>query len=122
MKIHLIVLSTLILTACGSSDNDTQQSATESVAAPVSFDTVQIQGIITQRCASCHSASPTDDVFKVAPSNMVFDTLEQIKRSAPRIRARSVDSETMPFMNKTNMTSEERTLIGQWIKAGAPIE
>jgi uncharacterized membrane protein len=122
MKIHLIVLSALILTACGSSDNDTQQPPAPSVTVPASFDTAQIQAVITQRCASCHSATPTDDVFKVAPSNMVFDSLEQIKRAAHRIRARSVDSQTMPFMNKTNMTNEERTLIGQWIKAGAPIE
>jgi uncharacterized membrane protein len=122
MKLHLIVLSTFILTACGSSGDDTKESSTQSVATPISFDTAQIQGIITQRCASCHSATPTDDIFKVAPSNIMFDTIEQIKRSAPRIRARSVDSKTMPFMNKTNMTSEERTLIGQWINAGAPIE
>lgn len=124
MKLHLIVLSTLILTACGSSENDVSQQPAESTVAiaPIAFDTAEIKGIITQRCATCHSVTPTDDMFKVAPNNVMFDTLEQIKRSASRIRVRSVDSQTMPFMNKTNMTNEERTLIGQWIKAGAVIE
>jgi uncharacterized membrane protein len=45
-----------------------------------------------------------------------------MKQWAPRIKARSIDSSDMPFMNKTAMTDEERQLVATWIAAGAPVE
>ena len=44
---------------------------------------------------------------------------EQMRQWAPRIQARTVDTHDMPFMNKTGMLDEERTLLGQWIANGA---
>ena len=86
------------------------------------MDVEKVRLIISNRCTTCHSAQPTDDVFKVAPSNVMFDTLEQMQRYAARIHARAVATQTMPFMNKTQMTAEERSLVGAWIKAGAPTQ
>ena len=83
---------------------------------PVSFS--QVQPIFQQRCASCHSAKPTDDIFKVAPLGAMFDTPEQIKAQAAKIRSRSVDAKDMPLGNKTGMTDAERALIGAWISGG----
>lgn len=80
----------------------------------------QAQAIITERCASCHAASPSDDVFVVAPSGVLLDTMAQMQQWAPRIKARSIDNKDMPFLNKTNMTDAERALVGSWIAAGAP--
>ncbi len=74
--------------------------------------------IIKARCASCHSASPTDDVFTVAPVGVTFDNLEEVNQWAPRIKARTVDATDMPFLNKTGMTDEERAQIASWIAAG----
>lgn len=79
----------------------------------------QVQSIMRERCVSCHAASPTDDVFTVAPAGVRLDTLAEIQQWAPRIKARSVDGADMPFLNKTNMTDAERVLVGQWIDAGA---
>jgi uncharacterized membrane protein len=71
--------------------------------------------VIRERCASCHARSPTDEVFGAAPGGVVLETVEDMQQWAPRIRARSVDSHDMPFMNKTGMTEAERQLVGQWI-------
>jgi uncharacterized membrane protein len=79
----------------------------------------QATAILKQRCASCHSASPTDDVFKVAPAGVVLESLADMQQWAQRIKARAVDASDMPFLNKTAMTEEERILVGQWIAQGA---
>ena len=81
-----------------------------------------VKSILTERCATCHSSAPTDDVFTAAPLGMMLDTMDEMKQWAPRIKARSVDSADMPFMNKTGMTDEERLTIAAWVAAGAPIQ
>jgi uncharacterized membrane protein len=50
----------------------------------------------------------------------MLDRVEQMVQWAPRIKARSIDSHDMPFMNKTGMTDAERAIVAQWIDAGAP--
>ena len=82
----------------------------------------EVETILVQRCVTCHSATPSDDVFTAAPLGVMLDSLDEMKRWAPRIKARSVDTADMPFMNKTEMTDGERQLIGAWISAGAPID
>ncbi|MFT7286917.1 MAG: putative membrane protein [Halieaceae bacterium] len=76
--------------------------------------------IIRTHCTSCHAAQPTDELFSVAPGGVMLDTVQQMVQWAPRIKARSVDSQDMPLMNKTNITPEERAVLGQWVAAGAP--
>ena len=83
----------------------------------VSFHTVE--GVIHERCQPCHSAHPTDDTWKTAPSGVMFDTPEQVRRLAPRIKERAVISRTMPLQNKTGITQAERDLIGDWIDQGS---
>lgn len=125
MKYGLITLMVVLLSACGPAQDEqgtqTRQDTDQQQPA-ISIDTTEIKHIITQRCATCHSKEPADDVFRVAPSNVMFDTAEQMQQAAARIYARSVATQTMPFMNKTQMTEEERSLIGEWVKAGAPIK
>lgn len=78
----------------------------------------QVQPIFQNRCATCHSAKPTDDVFKTAPLGAMYDTPEQIKAYADKIKTRAVVSKDMPLGNKTGMTDDERKLIGEWIAGG----
>ena len=77
--------------------------------------TQQVESIILDRCGSCHSANPTDEVFTIAPAGVALDNLEQIRQWSGRIKARSVDTKDMPFMNKTGMLDDERVLLAQWI-------
>ena len=85
-----------------------------------------LPGTVASACGrmcreTCHSAHPTDDVFRQAQAGVMFDTPEQIEARAQRILVRAVQTRTMPLGNKTGMTDEERALIGAWIEQGARI-
>jgi uncharacterized membrane protein len=75
----------------------------------------QVTQIIEQRCGTCHAENPTDDVFTIAPAGLVFSDIDTIKQWGPRIQARVIDAKDMPFMNKTEMTDEERTQLAIWL-------
>lgn len=90
------------------------------VAGEVGF--ARVQEIIIARCASCHSAKPTDPTFPVAPGNIVFDTADRIQAMAARIKDRAVVNKTMPFLNRTGITDGERAELGKWIDQGAKLQ
>lgn len=75
----------------------------------------QVQHIIETRCSACHSEAPTDDVFTSPQGGVIFSDMASIKQWAPRIEARVVNSKDMPFMNKTQMTEEERLTLSLWL-------
>lgn len=102
------------------------------VTAPVQRTVVQAEGvnptpfsevhsIIQTRCAPCHSATPTDDVFTTAPKGVTFDTPAEISSQAELIYQNAVLTSYMPLGNKTGMTEEERELLGRWIAQGAQV-
>ena len=76
----------------------------------------EVQTIIEKRCSSCHSDKNTDDIFTVAQGGVVFTNAASIEQWAPRIKARVLDAKDMPFMNKTEMSDEERTLLAIWFE------
>ncbi|MNP40410.1 Cytochrome c [compost metagenome] len=80
----------------------------------------KIHNVIQERCAVCHSAKPTSPLFSAAPAGVMFDTPQQIKQMAPRIQAQAVATQIMPLGNITQMTQQERDMIGAWIAKGAP--
>ncbi len=82
----------------------------------------QVNSIIQQRCISCHSSKPTDDVFTIAPNGVKYDTPLEITVKKELILQRVVLTNTMPQNNKTNMTLEEREIIRCWIEQGATIK
>ncbi|MBI4510968.1 MAG: urate hydroxylase PuuD [Deltaproteobacteria bacterium] len=89
-------------------------------AATVSFS--KVSWVISQRCVPCHSAVPTDKAFPVAPSGVMFDSPDQVRRMAARIKDRALINRTMPLSNRTGMTEEERALLGRWVDQGARID
>ena len=78
--------------------------------------------ILDQRCVSCHSSRPTDDVFRVAPKGIMFDNNERVRALANLIKIQSVTTIAMPLGNKTGMTHEERVILGRWVDEGASIK
>jgi uncharacterized membrane protein len=88
-------------------------------ATPALFAAARV--VIAERCAPCHSAAPTHAGIAAAPAGAVFDTPEQMRAWAPRIRERAVTARTMPLGNVTGMTDAERALLGRWIAAGAAL-
>ncbi|MBC7605584.1 MAG: urate hydroxylase PuuD, partial [Burkholderiales bacterium] len=82
----------------------------------------EVNSIIQNRCVQCHSANPTDDVYKVAPNGVMYDTPEDIVKKKDLIMQRVVITKTMPQNNKTNITEEERNTIRCWIEQGASLK
>ncbi len=71
--------------------------------------------IIHTRCGTCHSTSPTDDVFKIAPNGVTYDSVDDVMKHKDKIMTRAVHTTSMPFGNKTNMTDVERKQLGAWL-------
>ncbi len=82
----------------------------------------QVAAVVKQRCATCHSASPTDPSFNAAPLGVELDTPEQISARADQIDELAVQSRVMPLGNATGMTDAERELLGRWVEQGAKVE
>lgn len=81
----------------------------------VSFE--QVSDIFETRCHSCHGSHPTDDIFKVPPKGIIFETQEQIRSFREQIYQQVVVSRAMPLANKTQMTDAERELLEKWYLA-----
>jgi uncharacterized membrane protein len=79
----------------------------------------EVQNIVQKRCGSCHSSTPTDDVFTAPPNGVVYHSPQDIVNMKDKIMQRVVVTKTMPQNNKTGMTEEERQLIRCWIEQGA---
>jgi uncharacterized membrane protein len=80
-------------------------------AAPVTF--VQVQTIVAQRCVMCHNAA-------LQNKNVALHTPELIAQHSAQIYQQAVLQKTMPFNNATQITPEERDVLGRWFTAGAP--
>jgi uncharacterized membrane protein len=93
-------------------------SSGSAVSAP---SLVHVRAIIVQRCTVCHSETPSMPGLTAAPKGVKLDTPQQLKALAALIKARAVDSPSMPPGNITRITDEERAILGRWIEAGAPL-
>ncbi|MFP5422231.1 MAG: urate hydroxylase PuuD [Gammaproteobacteria bacterium] len=96
-----------------------EPAATTPALATVEF--AKVSSVIQERCSVCHSATPSSPMFSAPPAGFMLDTPEQIKAQAAKIHAQSVASQIMPLGNITQMTQEERDLIGSWIDQGAQL-
>ena len=96
-------------------------TAADSAAPAASTDFAQVESVIHERCTVCHSSSPTSPMFSTAPAGFMLDTPEQMKAQAAKIHAQTVATQIMPLGNITQMTQDERDLIGSWIAKGAQI-
>ncbi|MDX1299635.1 MAG: urate hydroxylase PuuD [Pseudomonas sp.] len=94
---------------------------TAASATTAGVDFAKVNRVIQERCSVCHSATPSSPMFSAAPLGFMLDTPEQIKGQAAKIHAQSVASQIMPLGNMTQMTAEERELIGTWIDQGAQL-
>jgi uncharacterized membrane protein len=76
---------------------------------PVPF--AQVQSVIAERCASCHSGAS-------APLGVRLETEAEITARAADIERQAVLTRAMPPGNATGMTDEERELLAAWIAQG----
>ncbi|KAB7781958.1 putative membrane protein [Methylorubrum populi] len=69
------------------------------------------------RCGMCHSEVPAWDGIAVAPKGVRLDSAPAIARQAAAIRHHAFETHNMPPNNLTQMTPEERQLLGAWTSA-----
>jgi len=82
------------------------EEAPSSGAEPVAF--AQVQPIVEQRCATCHSGAS-------APLGVRLETEQEITARAEDIERQALLTRAMPPGNATGMTEDERELLGAWI-------
>jgi uncharacterized membrane protein len=87
------------------------------VPAVVSF--ADVRSIVDRRCVACHSRTPAIPDFGAPPVGLSFEDPARIQALADRIRARAVETRTMPLGNRTRMTDRERAILARWIEQGA---
>jgi uncharacterized membrane protein len=75
----------------------------------------EVQAIVANRCAPCHSLHPTEPGYSAPPAGIVLETRSQILASVDLIRTVAVDSTAMPLGNATNMTQAERDALARWL-------
>lgn len=114
----LVVASLAFVAVAGALSWPSQPTIDSSAGseAPVLSDAEGLS-LVMEKCATCHSRDPSDPMFPTAPAGVVFSNLEDIERWANRIHARTVVSKDMPFMNRTNMTDEQRQALGDWLNS-----
>jgi uncharacterized membrane protein len=87
-----------------------------SAAGPVAFH--EVQGIINERCAVCHSAHPRFPGLTEPPKGISFDTPGQIAASSANIYVQVVTTRAMPLSNLTHITEAERARLALWVQQG----
>ncbi len=101
------------------SSASTAASTSAAVDLPAQVTFADARSIIDRRCAACHSANPSITEFGPAPAGVSFDNPANIQALAARIRARAIETRTMPLGNRTQMTDRERQMLARWLDQGS---
>ena len=75
----------------------------------------QVKVVLEQRCYSCHGEA-------VQLKNIRLDQPEGLKVNAQAVYQQAVVTRQMPMNNATGITDDERAMIAQWFKGGAPVQ
>lgn len=80
----------------------------------------EVQQVIQARCIQCHAAKPT--LMPVPGKGVLLDSPEHISQHAQQIYQQAVVQKAMPLGNMTQITDDERAIIGKWFESGAPVK
>ena len=93
-----------------------RKRADAAAAAPVKF--AQVEDIVISRCSMCHAREPVWVGITVPPKGVLLDTAARIKANAREIAIAAAWSNAMPPSNVTDITAEEREVLGAWMASG----
>jgi uncharacterized membrane protein len=102
-------------------DNDNGGDADDTVDCTGEVPTYDTFGedFVGTYCSSCHAASVTGADRMSAPTDYVFDTLEQIAAKADEM-ASEIHTKAMPYgPSSLKPSDEERNKAVTWLKCGA---
>jgi len=71
---------------------------------------VKAQAVVQQRCVLCHNAN-------LANKGVMLDSAEHVREHAQQIYQQAVVLKAMPMNNATQITEDERALLGRWFLA-----
>ncbi|MBP6852814.1 MAG: urate hydroxylase PuuD [Rhodoferax sp.] len=86
-------------------------AAAPAAAAPTA---AQVQQVVVQRCLMCHGP-------EVQMKNVRLDSVDGLRQHAQGIYQQVVVTRLMPMNNASQITDDERDLIGRWFLAGAKL-
>lgn len=75
-----------------------------------------VQIIVETHCTGCHAAQPKTQGFSGPPKGVILETLTDVEKYKQQVYAQSVTSHAMPPGNMTQMTLEERKILGAWLE------
>ncbi|AWI53253.1 hypothetical protein DEH84_07280 [Aquabacterium olei] len=101
-----VLLGVAVWLAPASAPSSAAASAVES---PADL-TAQAHTVVAQRCVLCHNA-------QVANKGVRLDTAAAIDAQAQAIHQQAVVLKAMPMNNATQITEDERALLGRWYRA-----
>ena len=116
LVIGLVVLAGVIAALAPRTSVSTQD-ARDPAAVAKRF--VEVQGIINQRCVTCHAPHPTFAGFPAPPKGVMLDTPEHILANTVAMQTQ-LATRVMPIGNLTQMTDTEREAVLAWLRDGAP--
>ena len=80
----------------------------------------ELQPVLQQRCVICHSSKPAIPAYPHAPAGVMLETPEQLRQFAPRVRAVTSSTHSMPPDNLTGITDAEREQLDKVLSATWP--
>ena len=108
---HWAIAGTLVVVATVALLLPAPQPAAAEALPPPTF--AQVQAVVVQRCQLCHNAA--------LPSKGVrLDSADEIAKHGQQLYQQAVVLKAMPMNNATQITDDERALLGRWYEAGAP--
>jgi len=90
--------------------------ATANVSNAGSVSDTEALEIARKHCVMCHTAKPTHQSFREAPKNIILETAADLRKYAVVILTQTVRTKAMPLGNETEMTDEERAILGRWLR------
>lgn len=103
----LIVASLGLLVALVIALAPSPQMKTEASAATAPPTQAQVQAVLNERCVMCHNA-------QIAQKGIRLDTPEAVLQNAQALHQQAVVLKLMPLNNATQITADERDLLGRW--------
>jgi uncharacterized membrane protein len=85
------------------------------VAQAISAPPEAVVDVVASRCSMCHASQPVWPGIEIAPRGVILDSAESIRREAEAIRIQTVLTHAMPPNNITQMSSEERQVVADWL-------
>lgn len=82
-----------------------------------------VMATVRHHCAMCHAETPSHTMLlgQAPPKGVVLESIDDVRRFAPRITEMVVRKKTMPFGNETAMTEADRAKFSQWL-AGSDVQ